>query len=325
MRVNAQSREGCAQLLPLMLTRRNFSALDSPASVGPTRNQLKACFLRSAVPMVGFGFMDNTVMLHAGNAIDLTLGASFGLSTLSAAACGQIISDMAGVSFGGVIEAGAERLGLPNANFTAEQQNSSLVKRVELLGRLVGVFTGCSLGLLNLFFIDTHHSQEIKLAKTSGDAGFSITVNNEEKDGLTSVRLEGPGHVQGVFAAVTSALAVYGCRIMEMSGHRDEERLFFTFSVTKDGARVEDDELQALIRSIMAACNHPEQMAVLRHERDALRKKNQELELENRRLYDKLEEFLVKITYSTGDTFPKRIMSNHQPDVGQLTQDYEER
>eukprot|EP00427_Karlodinium_veneficum_P037994 CAMPEP_0169281992 /NCGR_PEP_ID=MMETSP1016-20121227/56615_1 /TAXON_ID=342587 /ORGANISM="Karlodinium micrum, Strain CCMP2283" /LENGTH=271 /DNA_ID=CAMNT_0009370779 /DNA_START=189 /DNA_END=1004 /DNA_ORIENTATION=- len=271
--------------------------------------------------MVGFGFMDNTVMLHAGNAIDMSLGATFGLSTLSAAACGQICSDMAGVCFGGIIERGAEKFGLPSADLSAEQQNSPLVGHVGLIGRLVGVFTGCSLGLLNLFFIDTHQSQEIKLANASGDAGFSIMVDNEEKHGLTAVRLEGPGHVQGVIAAVTSALAAYGCRIIEINGHRDEERLCITFSLTKDGARLEDDELQALIRSIMAACNHPEQMAVLRHERDALRKRITELELENRRLYEKLEEFLVKIKFSNGDTFPK----DKQPDVGQLTQDYQER
>ena len=35
--------------------------------------------------MVGFGLMDNTIMIHAGNLIDCTLGVTFGLSTLSAA------------------------------------------------------------------------------------------------------------------------------------------------------------------------------------------------------------------------------------------------
>ncbi|EOD36166.1 hypothetical protein EMIHUDRAFT_49391, partial [Emiliania huxleyi CCMP1516] len=57
----------------------------------------------SALPMVGFGFMDNTVMIQAGNAIDCTLGVSFGLSTLTAlraAAFGQVCSDSAGVLFG---------------------------------------------------------------------------------------------------------------------------------------------------------------------------------------------------------------------------------
>jgi len=51
----------------------------------PTAGQLKRHFIASALPMVGFGFMDNTVMIQAGNAIDCTLGVSFGLSTLTAA------------------------------------------------------------------------------------------------------------------------------------------------------------------------------------------------------------------------------------------------
>ena len=38
-------------------------------------------------------------MLHAGNAIDATLGVTFGLSTLAAAACGQVCSDVAGAAW----------------------------------------------------------------------------------------------------------------------------------------------------------------------------------------------------------------------------------
>ena len=35
-------------------------------------------------------------MLHAGNAIDATLGVTFGLSTLAAAACGQPLGGIGG-------------------------------------------------------------------------------------------------------------------------------------------------------------------------------------------------------------------------------------
>jgi Transmembrane protein 65 len=45
-----------------------------------------------------------TVMIQAGNAIDCTIGVVFGLSTLSAAAIGQICSDASGVVFGGTVE-----------------------------------------------------------------------------------------------------------------------------------------------------------------------------------------------------------------------------
>ncbi len=39
----------------------------------PTREQLQNHFMICAVPMVGFGLMDNTVMIHAGNAIDCSM------------------------------------------------------------------------------------------------------------------------------------------------------------------------------------------------------------------------------------------------------------
>ena len=45
-------------------------------------NQIRSIFLSAAIPMVGFGFMDNFVMITAGQAIDNTLGIRFGLATM---------------------------------------------------------------------------------------------------------------------------------------------------------------------------------------------------------------------------------------------------
>ncbi|KAJ1628704.1 hypothetical protein T492DRAFT_141735 [Pavlovales sp. CCMP2436] len=56
----------------------------------PSWQQLKRHALTSAVPMVGFGFMDNTVMLQMGNTLDCTIGVALSLSTLHAAAMGQV-------------------------------------------------------------------------------------------------------------------------------------------------------------------------------------------------------------------------------------------
>lgn len=44
--------------------------------------------------MVGFGFMDNFIMVQAGGYIDATLGVQLGLATLTAAAMGQVVSDV---------------------------------------------------------------------------------------------------------------------------------------------------------------------------------------------------------------------------------------
>lgn len=50
--------------------------------------QIQTIMLSSALPMVGFGFMDNFVMIQAGSYIDSTLGVQFGLTTMTAAAMG---------------------------------------------------------------------------------------------------------------------------------------------------------------------------------------------------------------------------------------------
>jgi hypothetical protein len=49
---------------------------------------------------IRFGFVDNVVMLTAGELIDTTIGVRLGLATLTAAALGQVVSDVSGVFSG---------------------------------------------------------------------------------------------------------------------------------------------------------------------------------------------------------------------------------
>ena len=56
----------------------------------PSHLQLRTLFVHSAVPFVAFGFVDNTVLIHMGDAIDQTFGVYFALPTLAAAAMGQV-------------------------------------------------------------------------------------------------------------------------------------------------------------------------------------------------------------------------------------------
>lgn len=130
----------------------------------PTQLQLRRHALAAAVPMVGFGIMDNTVMLHAGQTIDCTLGVALGLSTLGAAAMGQACSDVAGILFGDTVERACSYLGLPAAGLTLEQRRMPVSKRVALLGSCVGVTVGCCLGMVNLLFIDTGRASKLKQA-----------------------------------------------------------------------------------------------------------------------------------------------------------------
>ncbi|KAL3800749.1 hypothetical protein ACHAW5_009319 [Stephanodiscus triporus] len=117
------------------------------------------------MPMVGFGFMDNIIMITAGDLIDHTLGVRFGLSTLVAAAFGNLCSDMSGVLFGSVVESAAARLKLELPNLTAAQSSMAVTRRAATLGQLVGIFCGCCLGMTRLLFMDLPGAERHKMAK----------------------------------------------------------------------------------------------------------------------------------------------------------------
>ena len=198
---------------------------NAPSSVfrceRPTNQQLYRVFVGAAVPMIGFGFTDQTVMIQAGNAIDCTLGVTFGLSTLTAAAFGQICSDASGVLFGGTLESLAAAMGLPKANLTSTQRYLPLVKRVRLAGSFCGVIVGCCLGLLNLLFIDTARSSTLKLQAFNEEQefAFEITASNAERKDATALRVTGPD-VDGLLASMTAALAVRNCSLVELHAQR---------------------------------------------------------------------------------------------------------
>ena len=67
----------------------------------PSWADLRLLALAASIPFIGFGFVDNAVMILAGDYIDLTLGVSLGISTLAAAGLGNLISDVLGVGLGG--------------------------------------------------------------------------------------------------------------------------------------------------------------------------------------------------------------------------------
>eukprot|EP00928_Gymnodinium_smaydae_P018593 TRINITY_DN17081_c0_g1_i1.p1 TRINITY_DN17081_c0_g1~~TRINITY_DN17081_c0_g1_i1.p1 ORF type:complete len:375 (-),score=55.40 TRINITY_DN17081_c0_g1_i1:353-1420(-) len=250
----------------------------------PTPLQIKRHFIQSAVPMVAFGFMDNSVMIHAGNAIDLTLGVTFGLSTLAAAACGQICSDIAGVTFGGLISTAANSLGLPSPDFTTRQQNLPHVKRVGIAGNVLGVFCGCSLGLVNLLLVDTNKARQLKLnADIDSDVhglNFEVSMDNVTRPGQTCVTIKGPD-ASGVIASLTSAMAMNGCKIQEMSGDRrartDDARMCFKFFLTVDDNAIDDDDLEQVGQSFVDACNHPQRIRTLFVTNETLKKENVDL------------------------------------------------
>lgn len=197
-----------------------------------SKSQMYSVFLQSAIPMIGFGFMDQTVMLQAGNAIDCSIGVTFGLSTLSAAALGQVCSDASGVLFGNTVERMLSYFKIVKPiPLTSTQHTLPITSRLKFLGTLVGVILGCSLGLLNLLFIDTTRSSTLKLQAyveggSEGDGNadgvgsdatpfFEIEASNDIHDTATALIVKGPD-VDGLLASMTATLALQGCSIVEI-------------------------------------------------------------------------------------------------------------
>jgi Transmembrane protein 65 len=121
----------------------------------PGREQLKVLFYASAVPMIGFGMMDNIVMIQAGQLIDNTIGVTMGLATLTAAAAGQVVSDVSGVIFGGSLERFLHQHKLiKTSTLTAAQRALPISRNVAMLGAVCGVMLGCGLGASCLLFMD---------------------------------------------------------------------------------------------------------------------------------------------------------------------------
>ena len=75
----------------LLQTRQQHSASIPKEEIPqPSARDLQLVALNVGVPFIGFGIMDNAILIMAGDAIDVSLGVAFNISTLCAAALGNI-------------------------------------------------------------------------------------------------------------------------------------------------------------------------------------------------------------------------------------------
>ncbi|XP_074122080.1 transmembrane protein 65 isoform X2 [Sminthopsis crassicaudata] len=118
----------------------------------PSQAQLRYVFIHNALPFVGFGFLDNAIMIVAGTQIELSIGLILGISTMAAAALGNLVSDLAGLGLAGYVEALASRLGLSIPDLTPKQVDMWQTRVSAHLGKAVGVAIGCILGMFPLLF-----------------------------------------------------------------------------------------------------------------------------------------------------------------------------
>ncbi|XP_039974732.1 transmembrane protein 65-like [Xiphias gladius] len=127
----------------------------------PTSAQLRYVLLHNALPFVGFGFLDNCIMILAGTQIELSIGVILGISTMAAAALGNLVSDLAGLGLAGYVEALASRLGMQIPDLSPKQADMWQTRVSSHAGKAIGVGIGCILGMFPLlFFKDDDEKKE---------------------------------------------------------------------------------------------------------------------------------------------------------------------
>ncbi|CAB3409161.1 unnamed protein product [Caenorhabditis bovis] len=125
-----------------------------------TPEQVKGLFLVNSIPFIGFGLLDNMIMILAGEYIDQQLGAVLCISTMAAAALGNLISDIAGVGLAHYVEVGVQKVGIKHPVLTAAQLESPKARFSTNCARAAGLTIGCLLGMFPLMFFESEDEKE---------------------------------------------------------------------------------------------------------------------------------------------------------------------
>ncbi|CCD66583.1 Transmembrane protein 65 [Caenorhabditis elegans] len=130
-----------------------------------TQEQVKGIFLVNSIPFIGFGVLDNMIMILAGEYIDQKLGAVLAISTMAAAALGNLISDIAGVGLAHYVEVAVQRVGIKHPVLTSQQLDSGKARFTTNAARAAGLTVGCLLGMFPLLFFSDDEDDEKKKKK----------------------------------------------------------------------------------------------------------------------------------------------------------------
>lgn len=134
--------------------------LEKISEEAPSFQSLVLLAVSNSLPFIGFGFLDNAIMIVAGEYIDIKVGAMLGISTMAAAAFGNMISDVAGIGLAGYVEALVARMGFDGPRLTAKQLTMRATRVACHTGRAVGIVIGCIVGMFPLlFFSDDEHKE----------------------------------------------------------------------------------------------------------------------------------------------------------------------
>lgn len=125
-----------------------------------TRKLLAQEAVFAGIPFLGFGFLDNSIMLCAGEYIDITLGSALGISTLAAAGMGNLLSDVAGIGTAGTVEQNVKRILGRSTVLTPKQRDTSRAHRWVFAGRCISICLGCILGMWPLLLLSSKDEEK---------------------------------------------------------------------------------------------------------------------------------------------------------------------
>jgi hypothetical protein len=125
-----------------------------------SKEKRKHLIMFNLFPFIGFGILDNMIMILAGEYIELKLGEVFTISTMAAAAYGNIISDVAGIGLSHYVELLVTKLGVKMPELTEEQAHSKKVRYTVNITRAVGLVIGCLLGMFPLLFLPDKNAKK---------------------------------------------------------------------------------------------------------------------------------------------------------------------
>ena len=158
------------------------SQLTAQSGIVVSRQTLIALGLSALIPAIGFGFVDNFIMIIAGEYIDTSIGVALGVSTMAAAGLGNMVSDVAGVGLQGVIE---QKFNLKAPHLSRAERALKSTKLAEKLGTALGIAIGCLIGMVPLFFMNpdkakasARKTEEMhKIAEGVGNAAADLKVD----------------------------------------------------------------------------------------------------------------------------------------------------
>lgn len=166
--LNATERQHFRRVLDEKIVVAEIDPIADAAVPKPTTAQLKSVALYQALPFVGFGFLDNLIMIVAGDYIDVHIGATLAISTMAAAALGNLVSDLAGIGCSGYVETLASRFQSNSSRrnqvprLRAAQMTMKRTIWASNFGRAIGIAVGCLLGMFPLLFLPNRKPEATK-------------------------------------------------------------------------------------------------------------------------------------------------------------------